>query len=133
MRARLSLLLIAIFIAASVGYKLTFHFQEKLRFALLPFIRDYDLGWLMDVMIGMELLFVLLLLFRASRMLTLYGLAIYFSIHLAVLAYQKFIAVCSECMYHSNFVGEPINISMLLFFSAIAGVLLLFRQIETSK
>jgi hypothetical protein len=127
MRSKLFAVITCILIAASVIYKLTFHLQEKIRFALLPVIRDYQLSWLLDLMIGMELLFILLLLFRASRNSTIYFLGIYFSVHLATLAYQKFSTVCNECVYHSNFVGESINISMLLFFCAIAGVFLMFR------
>jgi hypothetical protein len=122
-----------ILIATSVVYKLAFHFQEKIRFALLPFVRDYQLSWLLDVIIGMEVLFILLLLFRASRHSTIYCLAVYFSIHLATLAYQKFVTSCNECIYHSNFVGESINMSMLLFFCAIAGVLLMFRPTTTTS
>lgn len=133
MRAKLFAIMTCILIATSVAYKLAFHFQEKIRFALLPVIRDYQLSWLLDVMIGMEVLFILLLLFRASRNSTVYCLAAYFSIHLATLAYQKLATTCNECIYHSNFVGESINISILLFVCAIAGVLLMFRPTITAS
>lgn len=133
MRAKLFAVMTGILLAASVAYKLAFHFQETVRFALLPVIRDYQLGWLMDVMIGLEVLFIVLLFFRASRNSTVYFLAIYFSMHLATLAYQKLVTNCNECIYHSNFVGESINISILLFFCAITGVVLMLRAATASK
>lgn len=119
MRSRLPVFALVTLLAASVAYKLIYHLQEKIRFSLLPVISDYQLGWLLDLMTGLELLFLVLLLFRAVRGHAIYCIAVYFSIHLAALTYQKFITVCNECVYHSNFVGESINVSILLFLCAI--------------
>lgn len=133
MRAKLFAIMTGILLAASVAYKLYFHFQETIRFALLPVVRDYQLGWLLDVMIGLEVMLIALLWFRAGRNSTVYLLAVYFSMHLATLAYQKLVTNCNECVYHSNFVGESINISILFFFCAITGVVLMFRPAKETS
>ncbi|MGB8191671.1 MAG: hypothetical protein WCF67_07120 [Chitinophagaceae bacterium] len=126
-------LLVILLIAASVIYKVIYHFEVKLRFALLPFISDYSLSWIMDVMIGVEAVFMLLLLLRIPQPALWYSIAIYFSAHLALLAYQKLFTSCSECVYHSNFIGEPINISIVLFFIGIVSVLFASANRSTAK